>query len=43
MSVWHPKLGDDALLGADFMDVSETEVSRNTDGFTGMRWVQLYA
>ena len=44
VSVWHPRrMGGDVLLGADYIDVSETPLSSVTDGFTGMRYVQLYA
>ena len=44
VSVWHPqRLRGDVLLGADYIDVSETPLSSVTDGFMGMRYVQLYA
>ena len=42
-SVWHPHLGADELIGADFLDVSGTPTTATTDGLGGLRWVQLYA
>ena len=43
VSVWKGGLTENTMLGADFIDVADTPVKSNTNGLSGMRWVQLAA